>query len=589
MKGLKKLFSLLLVVTMLFTLITGCTSSNSEAKKYIGEGQGKHGTLKVEVTVEKDKIKDIKVLESKENIVLSEPVFSRIKNLMIDKNNANVDAVSGSTVTSQAYITAVQAALKKAGLKLSDTKIAVEPVKEKETTQEYDVVVIGAGGAGFSAAIEAKNAGANVVILEKMPSIGGNTLISGGEMNAPGNWVQKNLNITNDSADTFYKDTVKGGDNKGIPELVKVFADNALASAEWLRDYVKVKFLEDQLFQFGGHSVKRALIPEGHTGAEMISKFKTKADELKIPIKLETKAEELIAEGGRVVGVKAKNAAGQDLVFKAKKGVVIATGGFGSNVEMRKKYNPEMDEKYLTTDAPGTTGDGIVMAEKLNAATMGMEYIQTYPISNPKTGLISLVADSRFDGAILINQEGKRFVEELERRDVISKAILAQTGKYTYQLWNQDIDNISKTISVHKDEYDELIKEGLLYKADTLEDAAKFFNIPVENLKATVERVNEFAKTGKDLDFNYRGKFVSLEKGPYYIQKAVPSVHHTMGGLVIDATAKVKTNDGKVIEGLYAAGEVTGVIHGTNRLGGNAISDIVTFGRIAGKNAAEGK
>lgn len=589
MKKLKKLFCLSLVVTMLFTLMTGCTSSSSKANKYIGEGQGKHGTLKVEVTVENQKIKDITVLETKENPILSEPVFNQIKALMIDKNNANVDAVSGSTATSEAYINAVQAALKKAGLNLSADKISVEPEKEKQTTQEYDVVVIGAGGAGFSAAIEARNAGANVVILEKMPSIGGNTLISGGEMNAPGNWVQKKLNINNDSAETFYNDTMKGGDNKGVPELVKIFTDNALASAEWLKDYIKVKFLEDQLFQFGGHSVKRALIPEGHTGAEMISKFKSKADELKIPIKLQTKAEEFITEGGKVVGVKAKNAAGQDLVFKAKKGVIIATGGFGSNVEMRKKYNPEMDEKYLTTDAPGTTGDGIIMAEKLNAATMGMEYIQTYPISNPKTGLISLVADSRFDGAILINQEGKRFVEELERRDVISKAILAQSGGYTYQLWNQDIDNISKTISVHKDEYEELVKEGILYKAETLEDAAKHFQIPVETLKATVARVNEFAKTGKDLDFNYRGKFVSLEKGPYYIQKAVPSVHHTMGGLVIDTNAKVKTKDGKVIEGLYAAGEVTGVIHGTNRLGGNAISDIVTFGRIAGKYAAEGK
>lgn len=587
MRNNKKTFSLLLSIVMVLALFAGCSSSS--AKTFTGEGEGKHGNIKVEVTVEKDKIKDIKVLDDKENKVLSEPVYSKIKNLMVKENNANVDVVSGSTATSKGYIQAVQDALKKAGLKLSSNKIAVQPEKEKETTQEYDVVVIGAGGAGFSAALEAKKAGANVVILEKMPSIGGNTLISGGEMNAPGNWVQKNLGINNDSVETYYNDTVKGGDNKGVPAMIKILADNALASAEWLKDYVHVKFLDDQLFQFGGHSVKRALIPEGHTGAEMISKFKVKTDELQIPVKLETKAEELISENGKVVGVKAKNAAGQDLTFKAKKGVIIASGGFGSNVEMRKKYNPEMDEKYLTTDAPGTTGDGIVMAEKLNADAINMEYIQTYPISNPKSGLISLVADSRFDGAILINQEGKRFVEELERRDVISRAILAQTGGYTYQLWNDDINKISKTIEAHKSEYEELVKDGLLYKADSLEDAAKFFNIPVDNLKATVERVNEFAKTGKDLDFNYRGKFVSLEKGPFYIQKAVPSVHHTMGGLVIDENAKVKTKDGKIIEGLYAAGEVTGVIHGTNRLGGNAITDIVTFGRIAGQNAAQGK
>ncbi|MBU5591959.1 flavocytochrome c [Clostridium sp. MSJ-4] len=587
MKAFKKHLSLFVAMIMLFALMaTGCAPSS---KTYVGEGKGKHGAIKVEVTVEKDKITDIKLLENTENKVLSEPVYEKIKNLIVKENNANVDIVSGSTATSKGYIEAVQDALKKAGLKLSENKIAVKPLEEKETTQEYDVVVIGGGGAGFSAALEASKAGSKVVILEKMPTVGGNTLISGGEMNVPANWVQKNLGLTNDSADLYYNDTVKGGDGKGVPEMIRVLADNALPAAEWLRDYVNVKFLDNQLFQFGGHSVKRALIPEGHTGAEMISKFQAKADELKIPVKVETKAEELLLENGRVVGVKASNAAGQALTFKAKKGVIIASGGFGSNVEMRKKYNPEMDEKYLTTDTHGTTGDGIVMAEKLNANTMNMEYIQTYPIANPVTGVISLLADTRFDGAILINQEGNRFVEELERRDVISKAILKQTGAYTYQLWNQEIADITNNMDSHKSEYEELVEQKLIHKADTLEEAANFFNIPIDSLKATVEKVNEFAKNGKDLDFNHRGKLISLEKGPYYIQKAVPSVHHTMGGIVIDKDARVMDKDGNVIKGLYAAGEVTGVIHGTNRLGGNAITDIVTFGRIAGQNAAEEK
>lgn len=576
------------VIIMLVFTLTGC-SKTAGAKVYTGEGQGKHNLIKVEVTVQDKKIKDIKVLEHAENKVLSEPVFEKLKKLIVSENNVNVDAISGSTKTSAGYIEAVQNALKKAGIEMAGEKIAVKPEKEKETTQEYDVVVIGAGGAGLSAAIEAKNAGASVVLLEKMPAVGGNTLISGGEMNAPGNWVQKKLGIDNDSAEVYYNDTIKGGDNKGVPKMVKILSENALASAEWLKDYVNVKFLDNQLFQFGGHSVKRALIPEGHTGEELVSKLRDKAYELKVPIKLETKAEELMYENGKVVGVKAKNAAGQDLTFKAKKGVVIATGGFGANVEMRKKYNPDMDEKYMTTDAPGSTGDGIVFAEKVNAGIVNMEYIQTYPIANPVTGLLSLIADTRFDGAILVNQEGKRFVEELERRDVISKGILSQTGGYTYQLWNQEIANISNNMEVHKDEYNELVEEGMLHKADTLEEAAKFFNIPVENLKATVERINGFAKTGKDTDFNYRGKLVSLEKGPYYIQKAVPSVHHTMGGLIIDEEARVISKDNKPIPGLYAAGEVTGVIHGTNRLGGNAISDVITFGRIAGKSVAQEK
>ena len=223
------------------------------------------------------------------------------------------------------------------------------------------------------------------------------------------------------------------------------------------------------------------------------------------------------------------------------------------------------------------------MAQKVGAQLQNMEYIQTYPIANPKTGMISLLADTRFDGAILVNQEGKRFVEELDRRDVISKAILAQTGGYAYQIWNDKIDAISKTKEAHKSEYDELIREGLLVKADTIEEAAKFFDIDVNNLKETIAKVNEYAKTKDDKDFHHRGGLVSLEEGPYYIEKAVPSVHHTMGGVVINEKTEVLNEKGEPIPGLYAAGELTGVIQGKNRLGGNAITDIITFGRIAGK------
>ena len=250
---------------------------------------------------------------------------------------------------------------------------------------------------------------------------------------------------------------------------------------------------------------------------------------------------------------------------------------------MRKQYNKEYDERYKSTDTVGTTGDGIVMAQKVGAQLQNMEYIQTYPIANPKTGMISLLADTRFDGAILVNQEGKRFVEELDRRDVISKAILAQTGGYAYQIWNDKIDAISKTKEAHKAEYDELIREGLLVKADTIEEAAKFFDIDINNLKETIAKVNEYAKTKDDKDFHHRGGLVSLEEGPYYIEKAVPSVHHTMGGVVINEKTEVLNEKGEPIPGLYAAGELTGVIQGKNRLGGNAITDIITFGRIAGK------
>ncbi|WP_195576273.1 flavocytochrome c [Paenibacillus sp. 1001270B_150601_E10] len=589
----KKLLSILLVLSLMFTMAAcggkdAATTDASGTKVVEGLGQGKHGDIKVEVSFADNKIADIKVVEQKENEVLAEPVYTQLKQDVMTANSADVDAISGSTVTSKGYLEAIQDAITKSGLTLAAAGAASSTDKNKEEAEQtYDVVVIGAGGAGFSAAIEAKKAGASVVLLEKMPTVGGNTLISGGEMNAPNNWVQRALGITDDTADLFYEDTMKGGDNIGSPEMVRILADNALASAEWLRDEIKVEFLPDHLFQFGGHSRKRALIPVGHTGAELITKLKAKTDADQITIKTNMKADSLITnEQGKVTGVTATAGSGDKITFHANKGVVIASGGFGSNVEMRKKYNPELDEKYMSTDTPGSTGDGIVMAETIGAKLTNMENIQTYPICNPETGVISLVADSRFDGAILVNQEGKRFVEELERRDVISKGILAQPGGYTYQLWNQEIADIGKTIEVHKDEYDQLVKQGLLYKADTLEDAANFFKIDVEALKATVKKVNEYAKTGDDLDFHHRAGLKSLEKGPYYIQKAVPSVHHTMGGLVIDEKTRVLNEKGEVIPGLYAAGEVTGVIHGANRLGGNAIADIFTFGRIAGQQVA---
>ncbi|GGH34200.1 flavocytochrome c [Paenibacillus segetis] len=587
-----RILSLILVLTIVFTMAACGSKENSKTASdgtttAIGVGSGKHGDIKVEVTLTNGQITEVKVLEQKENEVLAEPVYTQLRETVMQANSVEVDVITGSSVTSKGYLDAIQDAIVKSGVVLAAGSAVADAKQTEESEQTYDVVVIGAGGAGFSAALEAGEAGKSVVILEKMPTVGGNTLISGGEMNAPNNWVQQALGITDDSAELFYEDTMKGGDNLGQPEIVKILSEKALGSAEWLRDVVKVEFLPDHLFQFGGHSRKRALIPVGHTGAELITKLKTKAEGLGITIKTNMKAEELLTDdSGRVVGVEASTN-GQKVTFHANNGVIIASGGFGSNIEMRKQYNPELDESYMSTDTPGTTGDGIIMAQAINADITNMENIQTYPICNPITGVISLVADSRFDGAILINQGGTRFVEELERRDVISKAILAQEGGYAYQFWNQEIADIGKTIEVHQDEYEQLIKEGMLYKADTIEDAANFFKVDVQTLKETVSKVNEYAKTGKDLDYNHRGGLVSLEKGPYYIQKAVPSVHHTMGGLVIDTKARVLTTEGKVIPGLYAAGEVTGVVHGANRLGGNAISDIITFGRIAGQEVAK--
>ncbi|UQF23179.1 flavocytochrome c [Vagococcus lutrae] len=578
----KSLTSLLAIV-----LLASCGTKATKEQVFEGTGNGKHGDIKVEVTMKDNHIEDIKVLNHGENKVLAEPVYEELEQTIINQNSTEVDVVTGSTATSEGYLEAVNDAIKKSGMTLVASKKVSNKSKKEPTEQTFDVVVVGSGGAGFSAAIEAKEAGKSVVLIEKMPAVGGNTLISGAEMNVPNNWVQEKLGIKGDSPEKMAEDTIKGGDELGDPHMIQVMTENALDAATWLKDDIKVEFLDDQLFQFGGHSYKRALIPKGHTGQEVITKFRAKADKLEIPIKLNTTAKELIQENNRITGVKAENKEGQMITYKAKNGVVLTTGGFGSNVEMRKKYNEKMDESYMSTVTEGSTGDGIIMAEAVGADLTNMKNIQTYPICNPKTGVISLLADTRFDGAILVNQEGKRFVEELERRDVISNAILEQTGGYTYQLWNDDINKISGTMKVHEAEYEELLKQKMIVKADTLEEAAAFFDINIQNLKETVKKVNQYAKDGKDEEFNHRGELVSLAKGPYYIEKAAPSVHHTMGGLVINDKTEVLNKDGQPIPGLYAAGELTGVIHGSNRLGGNAITDIIVFGRIAGQEVSK--
>ncbi|WP_165652521.1 FAD-binding protein, partial [Sutterella wadsworthensis] len=253
-----------------------------------------------------------------------------------------------------------------------------------------------------------------------------------------------------------------GGDKKGDMKVINVMTHNALAGAEWCRDYLGVRFEPDNLFFFGGHSRKRALIPVGHTGTEFITKFQAKADELGIPVITNMKAEELIKDkSGRVVGVKA-TMNGAEYSFNAKGGVVLATGGFGANPAMVKKYNPKIDERFKTTDAPGTTGEALYMAQRAGAELVNMQYIQTYPICDPISGVIELIADARFDGAIMLNQEGKRFVEELGRRDVLSEAILDQTGGYCWVLWNDKIGAVSNTVKEHPTEYDAFTKQGIM-------------------------------------------------------------------------------------------------------------------------------
>ncbi|WP_281699608.1 flavocytochrome c [Cetobacterium somerae] len=581
---MKKRLLLLSLMVVIGNLSMG---ENFKEGTYLGSANGYKGDIKVEVKLSKDKIEDIKVISNTDTPIISDAPVNIIPKKVLQTQGLGVDVVAGATGTSRGVIAAINNAIKSSGYKtdLRRVKESKEKFTDKVVEHKDDVVVIGAGGAGLIAAIEAKLNGANVTVIEKMAFPGGNTLISGAEYAAPENWVQKKEGLK-DSKDQFFNDTMKGGDNESNPNLVRVLADNALDGAVWLKDYVNVVFEDRQMF-FGGHSVKRSLVPNGASGVEVIGKLMTKAKELGIPVYLEMNAVELITEGNRVVGVKALTST-ETHNFMGKNGVIIASGGFGSNIEMRKKHDPRMDEKILSTNTTGITGDGIVMGEKVGAATTDMEFIQTYPVCDPENGALLYTGDVRLAGsAILVNKEGKRFVEELDRRDVISFAITKQTGGVGYLFWDQAQLDKTEVAVHHKGEYEALLRRGILVKADTIDEAAKHFGIDAKELKNTVEKYNEYAKNGKDLEFNKRGGLVAFTEGPYYILKNTPAIHHTMGGLVIDSKGRVLDKNGNPIEGLFAAGEVTGDIHGKNRLGSNAITDITVFGKISGENAAK--
>lgn len=594
MKKTSKLLSLALSASL---LLAGCGNNSdtgsapiSESTENVasedtlvgeGTGEGHNGEIEVEVSFVGDEITDIKSVHN-ETENLGDLAVESLTEEVIANQSVNLDSVSGATVSSTAFLSAVKDAIEDAGKDPSDFDEEIKSDEEKkDATMDIDVAVVGGGGAGFAAAVTAKEAGANVVLFEKMPAVGGNTLISGGEYAAPANDLQKEEEIE-DSPEIFAKDVEEAGGEK---DLIETLANGALDGANWLADDVGVEWM-DQLMFFGGHSVKRSLIPEGHSGNGIISKYIEKCEDLGIEVMTQADVKELLSEDGKVVGLKVETPE-ENLTVNAKS-VVLATGGFGANDEMTYENDNEIDDKILSTNAPGATGDGIIMAEELGANTVGMDQIQLYPICDVETGKLLYVGDTRLvGGALLVNKEGERFVEELGTRREISMAIKDQTDSVGYLIWDEKSSEETGTIHSHPDEAQSLYDRGLLVKADTIEELADHFEIDKDALVETVETFNENSKEDKDPDFNLRMLGWTIEEGPFYMLKAVPAVHHTMGGLEINTDAQVINTDGQPIEGLYAAGEVTGGIHGSNRLGSVAMADITVYGRIAGENAAK--
>lgn len=494
--------------------------------------------------------------------------------------------------------------------------------QEELNNYTADVVVVGAGGAGMTAAITAAQSGKSVIIIETLAMVGGNSSRATGGMNATGTSEQQEntfeqkagvektleaaLNSENeeikqlaetvkaqwdeycanptgyfDSVELMELDTMVGGKGVNDLNLVKILCENSAAGIEWL------KTIDANLVSvgsFGGASVMRIHRPvndEGKTvsvGSYLIPKLKDAAEKNGVTFLMETHADSLLTnENNEVIGVKATIADGTEIEVQAK-AVVLATGGFGANLKMVEEYDSAL-KGFVTTNAPGAQGDGIAMGTAVGAATVDMDQIQIHP--TVEQGTSALITEGlRGDGAILVNAEGNRFCDEVGTRDVVSAAEIAQTGGFAWLVVDNKMVEASAVIQGY-------IKNGFMVEGETYEELAKAMGVDETTFAATMETWNGYVANGSDPEFNRTSFAKPLDEAPYYAVKIAPGIHHTMGGLAINGNAEVLDTTGNPIAGLFAAGEVTGGIHGANRLGGNAVCDIIVFGRLAGTSAAD--
>lgn len=592
---------------------------------FTGTAKGFGGDVSVTLTLTDGVITGCTAEGKDETEGVGSQAIAKMPGEIAESGSIAVDGVSGATITSTAIKEAAAAALTAAGLNPDDYKTAVEKdASAEDSTVDADVVVVGAGGAGMTAAITAAAEGKSVVILESQSMVGGNSVRATGGMNAgktvyqdenefgesagvektlktaaekyadnetitalaktvSEQWAAYQANPTGyfDSVELMELDTMIGGKGINDPELVETLCANSADAIDWLDEH---GITLHNVSSFGGASVKRIHRPvnaEGKTvsvGSYMIPLLQENCEKAGVKMMLDTTATEILTDAnGAAVGVKATGASGETVTVNAK-AVVLATGGFGANLDMVVKYKPEL-KGFMTTNAPGIQGQGIEMAQAIGAATVDMDQIQIHPTVEANTAAL-ITEGLRGDGAILINEEGKRFIDEVGTRDVVSAAEIAQTGSYSWLVVDQAMADASSVIQGY-------IKKGYTVTGSTYEELGKAMGVDAAAFAETMEKWNGYVEAKNDPDFGRTSFANPLNTAPYYAVKVTAGVHHTMGGLKINANTEVLNEKGEVIPGLFAAGEVTGGVHGANRLGGNAVADFTVFGRIAGAAASD--
>ena len=630
---MKKNFSAGFAILAAALILIGCGSNAKKmsytAGTYTATAQGMNGEVTVSVTFDNSSIKKITIDKHQETVGISDAAIKQIPEQIIKMQSLAVDTVSGASVTSKAILSAVSSAVEQAGGDVDTLKMSKMQAKAGKTVQKTaDVIVVGGGGAGLSAAIAACQNNAKVILIEKTALLGGNTIRAGGPYNAVDPERQANVQPASEAAmkslerllkvspkndlhkkyqDQLQKEldaykaqkpnhlfdclalhilqTYDGGDYAGKIEFIEKMCSESLNAAEWLESNGLV--WRDTIVTVPGGLWPRAHVPQNAAGSDYINTNKKLAEKMGVEIILNCKGESLIKKNGRITGVKAVQSNGTQVILNAKKAVVLASGGFAASKEMRKKYNSLLNENLGTTNNPANTGDGITMAEKVNANLIGMEYIQCLPLGNPETGgLNGWIGGIGVEYYYQVNKSGKRFMAEDGRRDVMTKALLEQPGSFSYVIADSHV-TFKDGKNLWGDDVEKLVADKKIFRADTIEDLAKQIGIDPTVLKQTNDAFNKAVEAGKDNEFGRSLFGQKMDKAPFYASPRMPTVHHTMGGIEINLDTQVLDKNGNVIPGLYAAGEVTGGIHGKNRLGGNALVDIHVFGRIAGTNAAK--
>ncbi len=632
----KRIAALALAAVMAFGLTAcgGGSSSSTAASAGSGDAAGGvsgeftgtatgMGEVSVTITLTDGVITGCEIVGDSETEGIGSVIVENAPEEIVSGNKGAIDVVSGATITSNAVNEALAAALAAAGLDAADFTGSGDAAAAEDRVVDTDIVIVGAGGAGMTAAIAAANEGKNVVIVESQAMVGGNSVRATGGMNAAdtpaqdenefteaagvektletaasewagnetitaladtvaGQWAEYQANPVGyfDSVELMELDTLIGGHGINDPALVETLCSNSADAVAWLGE----QGIElSSVGAAGGASVKRIHRPVDDqglvisVGSYIIPRLQAKCEELGVEFIMNTTANEILTDAnGAAVGIAATDKNGAAVTVNAK-AVILATGGFGANLDMVVEYKPEL-AGFMTTNAPGAQGQGIDMAVAIGAGTVDMDQIQIHPTVEANTAAL-ITEGLRGDGAILVNAEGNRFTDEVGTRDVVSAAEIAQTGSYSWLVIDQAMADASSVIQGY-------IKNGYTVTGETYEELAEAMGVDAAAFAATMDKWNAAVAAGVDEEFGRTSFANPLDTAPYYAIKVTAGIHHTMGGLTINPQTQVLAGDGTVIDGLYAAGEVTGGVHGGNRLGGNAVADFVVFGRIAGEQAA---